>query len=113
MKLITAVIQPAKLDDVRRELKAAGVQGMTVTEVQGFGRQAGVTEVYRGAEYTPSFIPKIKVELLADAADVDRLTDLIISTARSGAIGDGKVWSTDLDAVYRIRTGESGADALI
>jgi nitrogen regulatory protein P-II 1 len=112
MKLLTAIIQPAKLDELRKSLAAAGVSGMTVTEVQGFGRQAGVTEVYRGAEYTTSFIPKIKVEILAEAYDVVRLVDVIVDATKTGKIGDGKIWTTDLDAVVRIRTGETDADAL-
>jgi nitrogen regulatory protein P-II 1 len=112
MKLITAVIQPAKLDELLKAVKAAGVTGMTVSEVQGFGRQAGVTEVYRGAEYTTAFIPKIKVEIVVDDAEVDRLADVIAEATRTGRIGDGKVWTTPVDGVLRIRTGETDADAL-
>ena len=112
MKLITAVIQPAKLDDLLKAVKAAGVTGMTVSEVQGFGRQAGVTEVYRGAEYTTSFIPKIKVEILSEAHDVVRLLDVIVGATQTGKIGDGKIWTTDLDGVMRIRTGEIDSEAV-
>jgi nitrogen regulatory protein P-II 1 len=112
MKLITAVIKPFKLDDIKTELKRAGVQGMTVTEVQGFGRQAGHTEVYRGAEYTVDFIPKVKVELLVTDADVDRITDLIANVARTDKIGDGKIWITATERIVRIRTGELDEDAL-
>jgi len=112
MKLITAVIKPHKLDDVKGALKDLGVSGMTVSEVQGFGRQRGHTEVYRGAEYTVDFVPKIRLEILADDADVDRTVDAIVGAARSDKIGDGKVWITPVEAVVRIRTGERGADAL-
>ena len=112
MKLITAVIKPFKLDDVKAALKGISVQGMTVTEVQGFGRQSGHTEVYRGAEYTVDFVPKIKVEVLADAPDVDSIVDALAAAARTDKIGDGKVWVTDVDAVVRIRTGEKGVDAI-
>jgi nitrogen regulatory protein P-II 1 len=112
MKLITAVIKPFKVDDVKAALKAAGVQGMTITEVQGFGRQAGHTEVYRGAEYTVDFVPKVKIEVIADGADVDRLVDLLAAAAKTDKIGDGKVWITDVDSVLRIRTGERDGDAL-
>ncbi len=112
MKLITAVIKPFKLDDVKSALKGISVQGMTVTEVQGFGRQSGHTEVYRGAEYTVDFVPKIKLEVLADAPDVDAIVDALAAAARTDKIGDGKVWVTDVDAVVRIRTGEKGVDAI-
>jgi nitrogen regulatory protein P-II 1 len=112
MKLITAIIQPAKLDDLYKALKAAGVAGMTVSEVQGFGRQAGVTEVYRGAEYTTSFIPKIKAEIVVEAYDVVRIIDVIVAATQTGRIGDGKIWTSDLDGVVRIRTGETNAEAL-
>jgi nitrogen regulatory protein PII len=112
MKLITAVIKPFKLDDVKEALKGAGVNGITVTEVQGFGRQAGHTEVYRGAEYTVEFVPKIKVEVLADDDQVDAITDALVGSARTEKIGDGKLWITDVDAVQRIRTGEKGPDAI-
>ena len=112
MKLITAVIKPFKLDEVKTALKAAGVNGMTVSEVQGFGRQAGHTEVYRGAEYTVELIPKIKVEVLADTSQVDDIIAAIAAAARTDKIGDGKVWVTDLDRVERIRTGERDTDAI-
>ncbi|MFP5256643.1 MAG: P-II family nitrogen regulator [Acidimicrobiia bacterium] len=112
MKLITAVIKPFKLDDVKEALKQAGVAGMTVTEVQGFGRQSGHTEVYRGAEYTVDFVPKVKLEILADDGDADGLADAIAAAASTGKIGDGKLWITDVGGVQRIRTGERGADAI-
>jgi nitrogen regulatory protein P-II 1 len=112
LKLITAIVKPFKLDDVKSALKDAGATGMTVTEVQGFGRQAGHTEVYRGAEYTIDFVPKVRIEVLADEADVDRLVEVIVGAARTGKIGDGKVWVTQVDRVIRIRTGEIDADAL-
>ena len=112
MKLITAIVKPFKLDDVKTALKDAGVTGMTVTEVQGFGRQAGHTEVYRGAEYTIDFVPKVRIEVLADAADADRIAAAIAAAARTGKIGDGKVWVTGVEEVVRVRTGERGLDAL-
>ena len=112
MKLITAVIKPFKLDEVKEALKSAGVNGITVTEVQGFGRQSGHTEVYRGAEYTVDFVPKVKVEILADDAQVDAITDAIVASARTEKIGDGKIWITEVGAVQRIRTGEKGTDAI-
>ena len=112
MKLITAVIKPFKLDDVKEGLKQAGVAGMTVTEVQGFGRQSGHTEVYRGAEYTVDFVPKVKLEILAEDGDADALADAIAAAANTGKIGDGKLWITDVSGVQRIRTGERGADAI-
>ncbi len=112
MKLITAIVKPFKLDDVKTALKDAGVTGMTVTEVQGFGRQAGHTEVYRGAEYTIDFVPKVRIEVLADAADAERIADAITAAARTGKIGDGKIWVTEVDRTIRIRTGELDADAL-
>ncbi|HEX6419262.1 MAG TPA: P-II family nitrogen regulator [Acidimicrobiales bacterium] len=112
MKLITAIVKPFKLDDVKAALKDAGVAGMTVVEVQGFGRQSGHTEVYRGAEYTIDFVPKVRIEVLAPEADTDRLVDVITEAARTGKIGDGKIWVTGIDRVVRIRTGEIDADAL-
>jgi nitrogen regulatory protein P-II 1 len=112
LKLITAVIKPFKLDEVKEALKAAGVNGMTVTEVQGFGRQSGHTEVYRGAEYTVDFVPKIKVEILAEAAAADGIVDALTAAARTEKIGDGKIWMTEVSAVQRIRTGERDADAI-
>jgi nitrogen regulatory protein P-II 1 len=112
MQLITAVIKPHKLDDVKTALKAHGVHGMTVAEVQGFGRQSGHTEVYRGAEYTVDFVPKVKLEILCDDGDVDGICDAIVGAARTEKIGDGKIWVTQVGAIQRIRTGERGADAL-
>jgi nitrogen regulatory protein P-II 1 len=112
MKLITAVIKPFKLDDVKTALKGAGIQGMTVSEVQGFGRQSGHTEVYRGAEYQVDFVPKVKIEVLADLTEAERVADLIADAARTGKIGDGKIWITDVDRIVRIRTGERDNDAL-
>jgi nitrogen regulatory protein P-II 1 len=112
MKLITAIVKPFKLDQVKDALKAADVHGMTVTEVQGFGRQSGHTEVYRGAEYTIDFVPKTRIEVLADDGDVARIVDTIAEAARTGKIGDGKVWVTPVESVCRIRTGEAGEDAL-
>ena len=112
MKLITAIVKPFKLDEVKEALKDAGVQGMTVSEVQGFGRQRGHTEVYRGAEYTIDFVPKVRLEILADDVDIDRIVDAIVAAAKTDKIGDGKVWVTDVDRIVRIRTGEMGADAV-
>ncbi|HEX4866505.1 MAG TPA: P-II family nitrogen regulator [Acidimicrobiales bacterium] len=112
MKLITAVIKPFKLDEVKEALKAAGVAGMTVTEVQGFGRQSGHTEVYRGAEYTVDFVPKVKIEILADDTDADGLAETIAGAARTDKIGDGKLWITEVGGVQRIRTGERDTDAI-
>ncbi len=112
MRLVTAVVKPFKLDDVKTALDGLGVQGMTVSEVQGFGRQRGHTEVYRGAEYTVLFVPKVRIEVLVDDADSSRVVDAIVAAASTGAIGDGKVWSTPVDAVVRVRTGERGAEAL-
>jgi nitrogen regulatory protein P-II 1 len=109
---VTAILKPFKLDDVKSALEAIGVQGMTVSEVQGFGRQRGHTEVYRGAEYTVDFVPKVRVEVLVDDADAGGVLDAIVSAAQTGSIGDGKVWSTAVDEVVRVRTGERGADAL-
>ena len=112
MRLVTAVLKPFKLDDVKTALEGIGVQGMTVSEVQGFGRQRGHTEVYRGAEYTVAFVPKVRVEVLVDDADAARVVDTIVTAASTGTIGDGKVWSTPVDEVVRVRTGERGAEAL-
>ena len=112
MKLISAIIKPFKLDDVKEALRGQGVTGMTVSEVQGFGRQRGHTEVYRGTEYTVDFVPKVKVEVLVDDTDVDRVASAIVGAARTDKIGDGKVWVTPVEQVVRIRTGEMGADAL-
>ena len=112
MKLITGVIKPFKLDDVKEALKAAGVNGMTVTEVQGFGRQSGHTEVYRGAEYTVEFVPKIKIEVLADDSQAAPIAEALAGAAQTGKIGDGKIWILDVPDVQRIRTGERGAEAV-
>ena len=112
MKLITAVIKPFKLDDVKEALKSAGVQGITVTEVRGFGRQGGHTETYRGAEYQIDFVPKTKVELVVDDSAVDSVLDAVTKAAATGKIGDGKIWVTDVHQVIRIRTGEQGPDAV-
>ena len=112
MKLVTAIIKPFKVDDVKAALKGLDVQGMTVSEVQGFGRQRGHTEVYRGAEYTVDFVPKVRVEVLATDADVDSIVDAVVTAARTEKIGDGKVWVTEVGHVVRIRTGEMGEDAI-
>jgi len=112
MKLISAVIKPFKLDDVREALTPLGIQGLTVTEVKGFGRQKGQTEIYRGAEYVVNFLPKVKVEVAVPDDMVDSVLEAIITAARTGKIGDGKVFVTELTHVVRIRTGETGADAL-
>ena len=112
MKLVTAVIKPFKLDEVKEALKAAGVSGMTVSEVQGFGRQRGHTEVYRGAEYTVDFSPKIRLEVAVDDEDVAPVIEAIARAAATGRIGDGKVWVTPIETILRIRTGEVGHDAL-
>src|SRR5437660_12852832 len=112
MKLITAIVKPFKLDDVKDALTEIGLPGITVTEVRGFGRQRGHTEVYRGAEYTVEFVPKVRLEILADDADAKRIADAIVAAARTGQIGDGKVWISPLDTVIRVRTGEMGNDAL-
>ena len=112
MKLITAIVKPFKLDDVKAALHEVGLAGMTVSEVRGFGRQRGHTEVYRGAEYTVDFVPKVKIEVLADDADAKRMVDAIVEAAKTGQIGDGKVWMVDCESVVRVRTGEMGTDAL-
>lgn len=112
MKLITAIIKPFKLDEVKEALKGAGVVGMTVTEVRGFGRQGGHTETYRGAEYQIDFVPKNKLEVVVDDDAADRVVDLLVEAARSGKIGDGKVWVTNVETLVRIRTGESGPAAI-
>ncbi len=112
MKLVTAIIKPFKLDDVKEALRTLGVQGMTVSEVQGFGRQRGHTEVYRGAEYTVDFVPKVRVEVIIDDAEARRVVDAIATAARTDKIGDGKVWVLPVDDLIRIRTGEMGHDAL-
>ena len=112
MKYIIAVIQPHRLDAVREALAAIGVQGLTVTEVRGFGRQKGQTEIYRGAEYTMQYVPKVKLEIAVDDGLADRVVEAIGEAARTGRIGDGKVFVLDLEGVMRVRTGEMGADAL-
>ncbi|MCU1623384.1 MAG: nitrogen regulatory protein [Frankiales bacterium] len=112
MRLVTAVLKPFKLDDVKTALETFGVQGMTVSEVQGHGRQRGHTEVYRGAEYEVSFVPKVKLEVLVDDADAEDVVEVIAKAAQTGEIGDGKVWSVPVDDVVRVRTGERGVEAL-
>ncbi len=112
MKLVTAVIKPFKLDEVRAALETFGVQGMTITEASGYGRQKGHTEVYRGAEYTVDLVPKSRLEVLVDDKDVDEVVDVVVKAAQTGKIGDGKVWVTQVDAVVRVRTGEVGSAAL-
>ncbi|MDF3289194.1 MULTISPECIES: P-II family nitrogen regulator [Streptomyces] len=112
MKLITAVIKPHRLDEVKTALQDFGVQGLTVTEASGYGRQRGHTEVYRGAEYTVDLVPKIRIEVLAEDADADELIEVLVKAARTGKIGDGKVWSVPVDTAVRVRTGERGPDAL-
>lgn len=112
MKLVTAVIKPFKLDDVRTALSEVGVQGMTVTEVKGFGRQKGHTELYRGAEYVVDFLPKVKLELVVDDSMVEQCVEAITKAAHTGKIGDGKIFVTSVDQIYRIRTGETGTDAV-
>ena len=112
MKMVTAIIKPFKLDDVREALSTLGVQGMTVTEVKGFGRQKGHTELYRGAEYVVDFLPKVKIEMAIDSALLDQTIEAISKAARTGKIGDGKIFVCDLNQVIRIRTGEQGKDAL-
>jgi nitrogen regulatory protein P-II 1 len=112
MRLITAIIKPFQLDAVKDALAVAGAVGLTVSEVQGFGRQKGHTEVYRGAEYTVDLVPKVRVEVLVNDEDAERFVDAIVTSARTGKIGDGKVWSTPIDSLTRIRTGERGPDAI-
>ncbi len=112
MKLVTAIVKPFRLDEVKAALEALGVRGMTVSEVQGHGRQRGHTEVYRGAEYVVDFVPKVRVEVVVDDADADRVVEAVVEAARTGKIGDGKVWTVPVDDLVRIRTGERGPDAL-
>ena len=112
MKLVTCVVKPHRLDAVREAIEAAGVGGATVTEVQGFGRQGGHTEVFRGVEYDVDFVPKARIEILCDDADADRLVDVVAAVARTDRIGDGKIWVADAGQVTRIRTGELGPDAV-
>ena len=112
MKLIVAVIKPFKVDDVKASLKAMGINGMTVAEVQGYGRQSGHTEVYRGAEYTIDFVPKVRIEVLVDEARADEVVTAVVDAAQTGTIGDGKVWVIPVDTAVRVRTGERGKDAI-
>ena len=112
MKLVTAIVKPHALDEIKTALDATGVKGMTVSEVSGYGRQRGHTEVYRGAEYVVDFVPKVRIEMVVDDADTAALVDTIVNAARSGKIGDGKVWVTNVEDLVRIRTGERGADAV-
>jgi nitrogen regulatory protein PII len=112
MKLVTAVVKPFRLDEVKEALKGAGTSGVTIAEVQGFGRQSGHTEVYRGSEYQIDFLPKVRIEVVVDDSEVDRIIEAITGSARTGKIGDGKIWVTDVDRLVRIRTGEQGPDAL-
>jgi nitrogen regulatory protein P-II 1 len=112
MHLITAIIKPHRVEAVTEALKDAGVTGMTIADVQGFGRQRGHTEVYRGSEYNVDFLPKVKVDVLCDAGQADKITDVIADAARTGKIGDGKIWVTEVARTIRIRTGETGEDAL-
>ncbi|MDT0350944.1 P-II family nitrogen regulator [Pseudonocardia charpentierae] len=112
MKLVTAIVKPFVLEDVKGALEQIGVLGMTVSEVQGYGRQKGHTEVYRGAEYSVDFVPKVRVEVVADDTLADKVVDAIVESARTGKIGDGKVWVIPVDSVVRVRTGERGGDAV-
>ncbi|MEY3797778.1 MAG: nitrogen regulatory protein [Actinomycetota bacterium] len=112
MKLITAIVKPFKLDDVKDALKAAGVQGITVSEVRGFGRQGGHSETYRGAEYKIDFVPKVRLELVVDDSSVDAVIAAIKASANTGKIGDGKIWVSSVERLVRIRTGEEGPDAI-
>jgi nitrogen regulatory protein P-II 1 len=112
MKLVTAIIKPFTLEDVKGALEQVGVLGMTVSEVQGYGRQKGHTEVYRGAEYSVEFVPKIRVEVVVDEAQVDKTIEALVEAARTGKIGDGKIWVIPVETVVRVRTGERGLDAL-
>ena len=112
MKLVTAIVKPFVLEDVKGALEQIGVLGMTISEVQGYGRQKGHTEVYRGAEYSVDFVPKVRVEVVADDALADKVVDAVVEAARTGKIGDGKVWITPVESVVRVRTGERGSDAV-
>ena len=112
MRLITGIVKPFKLDDVRSALEKFGVQGMTVSEASGYGRQRGHTEVYRGAEYTVDLVPKVRLEVLVDDADIADVVEVVLKSAQTGKIGDGKVWVTPVDTVVRVRTGERDIDAL-
>ncbi|HEV7173341.1 P-II family nitrogen regulator [Pedococcus sp.] len=112
MKLVTAIIKPHQLDEVKEALEAYGISGMTVSEVSGYGRQRGHSEVYRGAEYTVDFVPKVRVEVLVDDMDAASVADVVLKAAQTGRIGDGKIWTVPVDEVIRVRTGERGVDAL-
>jgi nitrogen regulatory protein P-II 1 len=112
MKLVTAVIKPFKLEEVKEALETFGVHGLTVSEVNGYGRQKGHTEVYRGAEYTVDFVPKVKIEVVVEDADASDVVNVVVKSAATGQIGDGKVWVTGVDEVVRVRTGERGGDAI-
>jgi nitrogen regulatory protein P-II 1 len=112
VRLVTAIVKPFKLDDVKSALETLGVLGLTVSEVRGYGRQKGHTEVYRGAEYTVDLVPKVRVEILVDDLDADKVVETVVEAARTGKIGDGKVWVTPVESVVRVRTGERGPDAL-
>lgn len=112
MKLITAIVKPSKVDDIKRALQADGVHGMTVSETRGFGRQKGHTEIYRGAEYVVDLIPKIRIEIIADDAEVTHIVDTITKAANTGSIGDGKIWVTAIESVVRVRTGERNGEAI-
>ena len=112
MKLVTAIVKPFTLDDVKTALEEAGVLGMTVSEIQGYGRQKGHTEVYRGAEYSVDFVPKVRIEGVVDDSIVDKVVDAVVRSARTGKIGDGKVWVSPVETIIRVRTGERGTDAL-
>ena len=112
MKLVTAIVKPFVLEDVKAALEQIGVLGLTISEVQGYGRQKGHTEVYRGAEYSVDFVPKVRVEVVVDDALQDKVVDAVVEAARTGRIGDGKVWVTSVETVVRVRTGERGADAV-
>ena len=112
MKLVTAIVQPSKLDDLKEALGRLGVLGMTISEAQGYGRQKGHKEVYRGAEYSVDFIEKLRVEVLVDDTTADKVVDGIVTAARTGKVGDGKVWVTPVETVVRVRTGETGVEAI-
>jgi nitrogen regulatory protein P-II 1 len=112
MKLVTAIIKPHQLDEVKEALEAFGLQGMTISEAQGYGRQRGHSEVYRGAEYTVDFVPKTRLEVLVDDMDASSVLDVIVKAAQTGRIGDGKVWVTSVEEVARVRTGERGVEAI-
>lgn len=112
MKMVTAIVKPFKLEDTKEALRGTGIQGMTVTETRGFGRQRGHTEVYRGAEYQVDFVPKVRIDVLCDDGQVEEVVETVMKVARTGKIGDGKIFVTPVDQIYRIRTGEMGRDAI-